>query len=203
MVGLLLVFGLILATNLIDRKNFDKVAEAIDAIYEDRLVAKGFLFDLSMLVHQKQLDVASADTSRYLEQSAVTNQKIDELLSRYSETNLTQGEVEALEQLKKDLEQLLKVETRMRSGQVTSGEKDNLVVAGTLLTTIHEDLVTLSNIQILEGERQMQKGKAAVESIGYLTDMEIYVLIALGIVIQVLLISGVSRSSKQDSSTTS
>jgi len=49
----------------------------------------------------------------------------------------------------------------------------------------------------------MQKGKAAVESIGYLTDMEIYVLIALGIVIQVLLISGVSRSSKQDSSTTS
>ena len=63
--------------------------------------------------------------------------------------------------------------------------------------------MTLSKIQILEGERQMQKGKAAVESIGYLTDMEIYVLIALGIVIQVLLISGVSRSSKQDSSTTS
>jgi hypothetical protein len=192
--GLLLVFGLILATNLIDKKNFNKVADALESIYEDRLVAKGFIYELSLLIHDKELAIAASDTTRYKQGAADSNVKIGELMARYSETNLTGEEVEAFDRLAEDLEKLRRIEGRVLSDKSAPGEKDNITLIKAVLTQIREDLHILSKIQISEGERQMQKGKSAVESIGFLTQMEIYLLIGLGIVIQILLIKGFSSS---------
>ena len=56
--SVLLVFFLILATNLIDKDNFRRVKNSIVTIYEDRLVANDLIFELSQLVHQKELAAA-------------------------------------------------------------------------------------------------------------------------------------------------
>jgi len=42
--GILMVFVLIIATNLIDKNNFLKVRDSVVTIYEDRLVAKDLIF---------------------------------------------------------------------------------------------------------------------------------------------------------------
>ena len=52
-IGILLVVGLIIATNLIDKKNFEQIRNSVVTIYEDRLLAKEIIFEISALVHEK------------------------------------------------------------------------------------------------------------------------------------------------------
>lgn len=40
-------FFLVLATNLVDRSNFNRIKNSVISIYEDRLVAKGIIFDMN------------------------------------------------------------------------------------------------------------------------------------------------------------
>jgi len=44
--GILIVFILILATNLIDRNNFIRVKDSVVTIYEDRLIASDLVFEM-------------------------------------------------------------------------------------------------------------------------------------------------------------
>jgi len=43
--GILMVFVLIVTTNLIDRNNFVRVKDSVVSIYEDRLVAKNLILE--------------------------------------------------------------------------------------------------------------------------------------------------------------
>lgn len=52
--GIVLVFLLVLTTNLVDRQNFLVVKESMEAIYADRLVAQDIIFDLSKLIWEKE-----------------------------------------------------------------------------------------------------------------------------------------------------
>ena len=49
------VFLIILATNLIDKKNFLKVEKAVESIYNERLLAKELLLSVSIQFHEKEL----------------------------------------------------------------------------------------------------------------------------------------------------
>lgn len=53
--GISVVFLLIITTNLIDRNNFITVRDSVATIYEDRLIAKDIVFDISLLINEKKL----------------------------------------------------------------------------------------------------------------------------------------------------
>ena len=46
-----LVFVVVLATNLIDKNNFEKVEQSVDNIYNERLLAKEILLELATKFH--------------------------------------------------------------------------------------------------------------------------------------------------------
>jgi len=48
--SILLVFFIVLVTNVIDRKNFEKLNYSVNSLYEDRLVAHDLLFDISRIL---------------------------------------------------------------------------------------------------------------------------------------------------------
>jgi len=45
------VFVVVLATNLIDKNNFEKVEQSVDNIYNERILAKEILLELATKFH--------------------------------------------------------------------------------------------------------------------------------------------------------
>jgi hypothetical protein len=77
----------------------------------------------------------------------------------------------------------------MESEETTSADQQ----LTTQIERIEEDLYTLSNIQLDEGKRQMLQGKSAADSVQLMTTIEVYILVALALVIQVLILYSPNR----------
>ena len=60
--GILMIFILIITTNLIDKNNFLSVRDSVITIYEDRLIADDMVFEMLKNIHKKELAMASKDS---------------------------------------------------------------------------------------------------------------------------------------------
>lgn len=181
--GITLVFGLVLTTNLIDRNNFVQVKDSVISIYEDRLVAKQYIYEISKLIHKKELAILKNDTTSFEKNFKNINQKIKSSLSNYEKTKLTTEEAQVFQDLKDDLKTLGNVETKF-----LNNEFENNSEILNLLKSITETLDTLSQIQLTEGSRQMNITKRAVEDVELFTQLEIYFLIFLAVLIQIIVL---------------
>lgn len=195
--ALCIVFGLVVSTNIMDRRNFSEVSNSLETIYEDRLVAKDLIFDISLLIHEKSMALAHADSLFYAQRLQQVNDNIDQLIEIFSETKLTKEEELAFARLQADIQTLGHFEADVAGDKVAKSQYFTGDSASRQMETILDDLQVLSKIQLEEGKRQMLIGKAAVYSIDFLTEMEIYILIVMGIVAQVLLIRGFNYKRKR------
>ncbi len=177
--SVLLVFFLILATNLIDKDNFRRVKNSIVTIYEDRLVANDLIFELSQLVHQKELAAATADTEFFNTPNQRVNEKIDILIEKYLTTKLTDREEKTFGLLQDDLQTLRKMEVPQPRDESAYLRE---------LANIKDNLRELTKIQLREGRNQLAISKEAVKNVELFTRMEIYLLIFLAIAIQLIII---------------
>ncbi|WP_292900654.1 MCP four helix bundle domain-containing protein [Nonlabens sp.] len=183
--GLLLVIVLIVFTNFIDQKNFQRIQDSVDSIYKDRLIAKDLLFDIQLEIHDKELLLAENKDAILLSNRSASEKKIQNFLQSFSNTALTRDEEQIFEHLKEEIRALFSMEmaylptenSQPSSAQLKSqAKKINAIVA------------QLSDIQIAEGQRQMQLGRKAMESIDLLTQLEIWVMIILGVLIQFVIL---------------
>lgn len=181
--AVLLVFFLILATNFIDKNNFNRVKDSIVNIYEDRLLAKGILFDMSMIVNEKYIAVKTQDTEFLKTKNKNVNNQINALITEFKTTKLINEEQEIFDELTLNLKELNKLE---------SDNTNNTLVANKL-NDIKLNLVALSKIQLEEGKRQMFLGKKAIDSVELLSQIEVYCLIFLAIIIQIIVLSGFKK----------
>lgn len=55
--GILMIFFIIIATNLIDKNNFVRVRDSVVTIYEDRLIANDLIFEMLKSVQQKEVAI--------------------------------------------------------------------------------------------------------------------------------------------------
>ncbi len=179
--GILLVFVLIVTTNLIDRNNFIRVRDSVVTIYEDRLIAKNIIFDISKAVQQKEIAVLSADTTFYSKQKMEVDRHLDQLISKFKKTKLTREESVVFSELIDNLSRLSEAEKVF----VASDLKQKGVVRDRI-ETVRQNLDDLSEIQISEGSRQLAISKRAIETVELFTQLEIYLLVFLAIVIQVI-----------------
>jgi len=191
--GISVVFLLILFTNLIDRQNFDKLNNSISSIYEDRLVAKNLVLEMVYIIHDKELALRSQNAPYYQKQFQEDHTQLDELMERFKATKLVDQEEKTLQQLEEGYRRLEQLETSkskaMESENTTSADQQLI----TQIERIEEDLYTLSNIQLDEGKRQMLQGKSAAASVQLMTTIEVYILVALALVIQVLILYSPKR----------
>lgn len=191
--GILIVFVLIVMTNLIDKNNFVRVRNAVVTIYEDRVVASDLLFDLSKAVQEKEMAAALTDTTFFDNRSAQLNKNITELVSRFGQTKLTTKEKKTLSNLKRDFEDLKLYENKL----VSSNFSEKLAFFNTI-SDIQENLYDLSKIQLQEGKRQMSISNKAVDKLEIFTQIEIYLLAFLALVIQIIIIYTPKQKKEKD-----
>lgn len=182
--GLLLVFFLILATNLSDRRNFKKVRESIVTIYEDRLIAKDLIFDLYLRIEKKNMALLQEDTNFYQQKNAAVNREIEELIRQFYGTRLISREKQTIDAFQERITELMALEKQLM-------EEGDLFTNANLksqLEQLQEDLLQLSQIQIDEGKRQLLIANKSFDWIELLTQMEIVLLVIIALAVQVILL---------------
>ncbi|MDO6492408.1 MAG: MCP four helix bundle domain-containing protein [Cellulophaga sp.] len=179
--GILMIFVLIIATNLIDKNNFVRVRDSVVTIYEDRLIANDLIFEMLQLVQEKEIAVAVSDSTFFKDKNLKVNTNLQSLVSRFEQTKLTTQETKVFDSFKNNLKTLIKSESQFLS---TSHNNKSKVVAQ--LKKIKTNLSDLSKIQLNEGSRQMLISKRAVDTVELFTQIEIYFLVLLAIIIQII-----------------
>ena len=177
--GILMIFILIIATNLIDRNNFVRIKDSLETIYKDRLIAKDLIFEISKAVQEKELAAAKLDSVFFLNRNKKVNIDIETAIAAFEETKLTVKEAKVFNDFKNNIAVLKKSE-------VLKPFKDNSY--NNQLLKVKKNLYDLSKIQMNEGKKQMSISKRAIDSIELFTQLEIYALIFLGIIVQVIVI---------------
>jgi len=179
--GILMVFVLIIATNLIDKNNFVRVRDSVVTIYEDRLVANDLIFEMLKSVQEKELAVAISDSTFFDSKNSKVNHNIEALVFRFEETKLTSQEENVFTDLKQNVKLLVDAETKF----LNSNYADNSKVIKHI-ESLKTNLSDLSKIQLTEGNRQMSISKRALDSVELFTQIEIFILVLLAIVIQII-----------------
>ena len=179
--GILLIFVLIIATNLIDKNNFVRVRDSVVTIYEDRLIAKDLIFEMLKSVQQKELAVSLSDSTFFQNQNSKVNDNLQSLVSRFEQTKLTSEEAKEFKDLKGNIKSLIDSESQF----LNSDYSNNSQIVDHI-ESLKTNLNNLSKIQLNEGSRQMSISKRALDTVELFTQIEIYFLVFLAILIQVI-----------------
>lgn len=181
--GISVVFFSIIATNLIDRMSFERVKDSVVAIYEDRLVAKDLVFELSLYVQEKEVAKASNDFVFFNKRNKVVNDSIEQLTIKFLRTEMTEREARVFNDLQLNLVKLKGLENSINLEQEV--EKGDFKIQ---LVRIKENLHDLSKIQLIEGKRQVFLSERAMDTVDLFTKLEILVLIILAVLVQIIVI---------------
>lgn len=175
----LLVFFIVLITNIIDRDNFNRISYSVTTIYEDRIVASDLLFEMSILFHKKEIALLTNDSIFFRNDNNISNRELDNLISRYQETKLTEREKLLFSQLKSEIETLRIIE------QNDKGLNKEKILKS--IDKLNQYLFDLSKIQVQEGRRQVFISDKAKNAINLFTQVEIIFLILMAIIIQIII----------------
>lgn len=190
--GILLVFVLIVMTNLIDRNNFVRVKDSVETIYKDRLIVKDYIFDISKSIQQKEIALVVNDSSFFAQRNTAINNHINEIINRYEQTKLTAKETRVFRNFKKNFQELVNSENSII--ETGFSNKDKTI---SYISNIKQNLNDLSKIQLKEGSRQMSISKKAVDTVELFTQIEIYLMIFLALGIQIIVMYNPKEKSSQ------
>lgn len=171
--ALLMVFFLVFATNQMDKNHFREIQESFSSVYEDRLVAKDYIYKISRLLDIKKNDLITGEVSSI---TYDINDSIQVLINKYSKTKLTYKEKKYIPILEKKLNELYKIEEKG-----TASEKAEQIAE------VLSELDNLAEIQMLEAKRELNKSNRLVKSSDLISNLEIGVLILIGVIIQLLI----------------
>ncbi|WKK82264.2 chemotaxis protein [Marivirga arenosa] len=180
--GILMVFILIISTNLIDRKNFQRVRDSVVSIYEDRLLAKEIIFNISNILHEKEIALVEYDTAYFSIINSQKNKELNSELEKFKKTKLTKKEERVFNDLQTDLSSIIELEKNIDTKDFKNNKNlnDKIKIA-------NQHLKQLSEIQITEGNRQLSISQKAVRNVELYTQIEIYILIFLAVIIQIII----------------
>ena len=178
--SILLVFFIVLMTNIIDRDNFNRLSYSVTTMYEDRIVASDLLFDISKIIKEKQIATLTSDNNFFQNQNDKLNQEIDQLVANYELTKLTEKEKLTLNQLQAELKVL-------KQKEKSPGNLSNVEVLKSI-KKIDEHLYKLSKIQLQEGKQQLYISNRAKDTIRLYTQVEIILLILMAVLVQIIIL---------------
>jgi len=181
--GILMIFFLIIATNLIDKSNFTRVKDSVVAIYEDRLIANDLIFEISNSIRQKEVALAISDSIFFKVDNIKINDNIQDYVLSFEQTKLTLTEANIFRDFKNNLELLTNSEIIFSQSNFK-----NKIPLFRKISDVQKNLYDLSKIQLDEGKRQVSISEKAISSIELFTQIEIYILILLAILIQIIVV---------------
>lgn len=172
LLGLGVVLVLVIATNLIDRKNFEQIDSASKGIYSDRLVALDILYDYLKVVHEKQAILAKNDVTAYVENMKGSNNELKRLKDNYNNTELTTKEKKLFQTLQENFDRLKNTEAKIES----ENGVDN---TNRVLADIVFNLDDLNDIQLNEAKLLKGSSNKAVSMTNLLTTLEIVFIVLI------------------------
>lgn len=178
--SILLVFTIVLITNIIDRENFNKMSHTVTTMYEDRIVAADLIFEMSRLIQDKQIATVINDTAFFQKKNTAINREMVVLIDAYKQTKLTDKEKHAFEQLQDEFKTLERIEQSNETIQTAELLES--------LEKVKQHLHDLSKIQLLEGRRQVFISDKAKDTIHLFTQGEIVFLVIMAIFVQVIIL---------------
>ena len=184
---LVCILLLILVTGQSNVRNFEKVQSSIETIYKDRLVVKGLIFELSSLLHQKEIAIISGNQILYKKTNGSINAEIAKHLEAFRATQLTIYEEKTLDRFSKALQTLQAREKALglaNGFDITEVNNEMLLAQ---FSGLQKDLKTLSDIQLSEGRRRLGISDKAVDSMNVFARFENYILIIFGVLILILI----------------
>lgn len=191
--ALAVVFALVLLTNMINKNHFAKLQASFGSVYEDRLLVENYIFKLSGILNKRQLilyDTTRIESkSEYIKRS---NDAIDTLIHDYQKTEFTALEIRLFEEFKVELEKLQNLESSYYK-DVTMDSQSVIVDKHQTLTAL---LMGLSDIQMKEGKNLINQSNNVISTNNLFSQIEIVILIMIGLVVQILVLSSKPISSK-------
>ena len=174
--SIVMIFGVILATNLIDKDNFAKVEASVDAIYEDVLLTKDRILEMNMIVHEMELAFVLEDETYYETKASTAQDRIYDLLADCEKVVETKQEENLLIDLQDNLGELFKVQLDSTS---LSEEGKNQVIQQ--FEMIRYNIVELGEIHVEEGRKHKMKSRSVMGMTKLFSRIEIYLLVFLAL----------------------
>lgn len=172
-----IVFALVLATNLIDKRIFRNINESSISIYEDRLVVKNVILDMVTAINQKEVAFLTRDTAFIATNNEALTNALKNDLQLLENRVLLDKEEELLSRLSEHLEVMLNSEeTLMKNTFTDLGDYKQVIIQ------VNENLDKLAHIQMEEGRQGVLKSKRDMDTIELFTRIEIYFLIGLAVI---------------------
>ncbi len=186
--GLAIVFLLILATNLLDRKEFESIKESFTTIYEDRLVAQDLIFQMSMMLEQKSIAIAGNDVTFFATKNSKINEDIKRLIEKFQQTKLTEKENINLNDFIKDFKSLQETEKQFVDKNQPTLSPQAQVMLVSPIAELNRELFALSKIQMEEGKLELEKANKSSHTVKSLATVEVAFLIVIGLIIQAIIL---------------
>ncbi|WP_370087881.1 hypothetical protein [Ekhidna sp.] len=176
----LILFSVLLMISMIatmHKKHLLDLEETVTSIYEDRLVAEDYIFDLSKMMNSKK--VALNNDNELVEKIALANHSVDELIYDYERTKLTEKEIVIFRKLKKDISVSKEFENQIIHNPTLSQQRSIRKALDNQYDLILEDLDRLSEIQLFEGKRLLETSNQIIASNGITNRLEVALLIVI------------------------
>lgn len=184
---LLLILLLIVAKNHLERRNISLLGNSICTVYEDRLIAESYLYELSLYLHAKRrlLDNcrSTGEWASLRSELEVHNEGIDRITGDFARTKLTRVETSRFDDLLRHIERIRQLEAGLflEGGPSDSSLREPLRDA---YETADRDLALLSAIQLDEGREVVRQSRRIMADASLLQTIEIILLILLGMLLQ-------------------
>lgn len=170
------VFLIILATNLIDKRSFLKVEEAVEKMYNERLLVKELLQRVSINFHEKELAYALNDSVYLASRNDAVNAEVNELLEDFDKAEIPRKEKIILVDLRKNHSNLIKLESSLEQNELLYNSE-----CAEIFSAINSNIKELTAAQIEGAETQKMHASAAVDTVKLFSKIETYLLIFLAL----------------------
>lgn len=178
---LMVIVGVVLLNHFKERSTANKMSKAMTAMYQDRLMVEGYIYDISLAFSEirKHYQESTAENPHFLNQKI---EYIDNRIKLFQKTQLTVAEEQHLRHLAERVEKI----KQAPSGRLVVSEMEEYIMLSLA------ELQKLSQIQMEEGKAIISQTERIINSGERFAQMEIVALLLVLILIQTLIIS--SRS---------
>lgn len=185
---MLLMFG----TNLTERQAFKNISTTFTEVYNDRLVVEGYIFRISenLFRIQKLVDHCdnNYDYSKVVDEIAVHERSILDIVDNFEKTNLTASEEQYLTDFRGIIENDLQIKNySLLYSDSTGVNLSQVQLYDKKISKAQADLDNLSKIQMEEGEKLINRANIIINRSQIWSQFEVALLIILALTLYFLL----------------
>ncbi|MBA4851189.1 MCP four helix bundle domain-containing protein [Emticicia sp. BO119] len=198
--ALTVIFVFLFIKNVSDKRHFNELGDSFSAVYEDRLMAESYIYELSNHLSRKKLLVDDCNTQEDFNQIKdkikAHNHSIRSLIGAYEKTKLTPTEEVLFKDFKKKIADGEALEQKhLHQSDFSNAETGRQVLDEAFYDALNT-LNHLSNIQITEGAKLNKSSQKIVLGSTSDNQFELTLLIVLGTVILTLIFTSNSTMPK-------